>query len=54
MSFSAWLNRAAKHALTLERGAAAVRAWERDHGSLTDRELAAADALLDAPAPRRR
>ena len=54
LSLSAWLSRAAERALTIERGIEAVRAWEQDHGPLTDEELAAADdvlgRLLDQPA----
>ena len=47
MSVSAWLNHAAETELAIEAGLDAVREWERDHGSLTDAELRAADALLD-------
>lgn len=47
LSLSAWLSRAAERALTIERGIEAVRAWEQDHGPLTDEELAAADDVLD-------
>jgi hypothetical protein len=47
LSLSAWLSRAAQHELAIERGLRAVRAWERDHGALTDDELRAADRLLD-------
>ena len=40
-----------KHAvpteLAIERGLDEVRTWERDHGALTDEELAEADTLLD-------
>jgi len=54
LSLSAWLSRAAERALTIERGIEAVRAWEQDHGPLTDEELAAADdvlgRMLDQPA----
>ncbi len=47
VSLSAWLSRAAEHELALERGRRAVRAWEQEHGALTDDELRAADAALD-------
>ncbi len=49
LSLSAWLNRAAENALAIEAGLAAVSEWEAEHGPLTGEELAAADALLDAP-----
>jgi hypothetical protein len=47
LSLSAWLNRAAERALVVERGLEAVRAWERDNGSLTDAELSGADKVLN-------
>jgi len=47
LSLSAWLNSAAEHALAIEEGLDAVRAWEADHGALTADELAAADRILD-------
>ncbi len=47
LSLSAWLSRAAERALVVERGLEAIRAWERDNGSLTDAELADADKVLD-------
>jgi hypothetical protein len=53
LSVSAWLNRAAERALTIERGLAAVRAWERENGSLTEAELADADKVLDRVLHRR-
>ena len=46
-SLSAWLNNAAEHELAIEEGLEAARAWEADHGALTDDELAAADRILD-------
>lgn len=48
LSLSAWMNRAAKDALALERGLAAVVAWEKDTGALTAAELEAADRILDS------
>lgn len=47
VSLSAWLNRAAENELAIEAGLDAVRAWEAEHGSLSDEELARADELLD-------
>jgi hypothetical protein len=47
LSLSAWLSRAAERALMVERGLEAVRAWERDNGSLTDAELSDADKVLN-------
>lgn len=52
LSLSAWLNAAAERALVLEEGLAAVRAWEAEHGELTEQELAWADAILDAHSDR--
>lgn len=57
LSLSAWLNRAAKDALAVEDGLAAVAEWEAEHGAFTAEEIAAADAVLDAArkaAPARR
>ena len=56
VSLSAWLNRAARSALAIEDGLAAVAAWEAEHGRLTADELTAADSVLDrkAAAPKRR
>ncbi len=49
VSLSAWLNAAAERALIIETGLAEVRAWEAEHGALSDVELAWADAVLDGP-----
>ena len=54
LSLSAWLNEAAARALVLEDGLAAVAEWEKQHGRLTDEELAAADAVLDRVLTRKR
>jgi hypothetical protein len=54
LSLSAWLSRAAARALVVERGLEAVRAWERDHGLLTDAELSDADKVLDRVLSRSR
>lgn len=47
ISLSAWMNHAAQNELAIEAGLDAVRAWEADHGELTDDELAEADRILD-------
>ena len=39
-SFSAWITETASQRLHLEAGRRGVAAWERDHGPLTERELA--------------
>ena len=54
LSVSAWLNEAANAALQIEKGLAAVAAWEAEQGALSEEELAAADRLLDQPTRRRR
>ena len=54
LSLSAWLSRAAERALVVERGLEAVRAWERDNGSLTDAELSDADKVLNRVLSRAR
>jgi len=46
-SLSAWLNDAAESALAIEAGLVAVAKWEAEHGALTEKELAAADRVLD-------
>jgi len=45
-SVSAWLNRAARRALTIERGLAAVAEWEAERGPLSKTDLARADRVL--------
>jgi len=54
LSLSAWLSRAAERALVVERGLEAIRAWERDNGSLTDAELSDADKVLNRVLSRAR
>lgn len=54
LSLSAWLNRAASHALTVEEGLRAVAEWEREHGAFTEQELRQADHFLDSVAKRPR
>lgn len=46
-SLSSWLNQAARMQLRIERGLAAVREWEDEHGSLTEDERNTARAALD-------
>lgn len=47
VSLSAWLNAAAERALLVEAGLSGVKAWEAEHGELSDEELAWADSVLD-------
>ena len=42
VSVSAWMTAAARRALRIRDGLAAVAEWEQEHGPFTDRELAAA------------
>ncbi|MCP3857818.1 MAG: hypothetical protein GY745_24255 [Actinomycetia bacterium] len=42
MSVSAWMTEAARRALIIRDGLAAVLAWEQEHGAFTDEELEAA------------
>lgn len=42
LSVSAWMTAAARHALRIRDGLAAVAEWEAEHGALTDQELGAA------------
>ena len=42
VSVSAWMTDAARHALLIRDGLAAVAEWEAQHGALTDAEMAAA------------
>ena len=44
---SAWLSRAAAHRIRIERGLAAVREWEAEHGELTAEELAESQAFFE-------
>ena len=47
-SLSSWLNDAAKHALAIQEGLAAVEEWKAENGvEFTEEEIAAADAILD-------
>jgi hypothetical protein len=40
ISFSGWLAETAAHRLRLEAGQGAIAEWEREHGPLTEAELA--------------
>jgi hypothetical protein len=42
LSVSAWMTAAARHALRVRDGLAAVAEWEAEHGALTSEELEAA------------
>jgi len=46
MSVSAWMTAAARRALRIRDGLAAVKEWEGEHGALTDHELEAARRRL--------
>ena len=50
VSVSAWKTEAARRALRIRDGLAAVAEWEAEHGRLSEDELAAADMLLDSVA----
>ena len=49
VSVSAWLTAAARHALRVRDGLAAVAEWEAENGELSSRELAAARRRLCKP-----
>lgn len=46
VSVSAWMTEAARRALLVRDGLAAVAEWEAQHGSFTDEEMAAARARV--------
>jgi hypothetical protein len=52
VSVSAWMTEAARRALIVRDGLAAVAEWEAEHGAFTEAELAAARARVAAEAPR--
>lgn len=60
MSVSAWMTKAARRALLVRDGLAAVAEWEAEHGPLSDAEMAAARQRVatqiggKAPRPARR
>jgi hypothetical protein len=52
LSVSAWMTEAARRALRVRDGLAAVAEWEREHGALTPQELAAARRRFVTPRGR--
>jgi len=50
VSVSAWLTAAARRALRVRAGLAAVAEWEAEHGALSERELEAARRRLSRDA----
>lgn len=54
VSVSAWLTMAARQAIRLREGLAAVRAWESEHGALSDEELDEARRRVTGTAGERR
>jgi hypothetical protein len=46
-SVSAWITAAARRALLVRDGLAAVAEWEAEHGALTEAELEAARSRID-------
>jgi hypothetical protein len=55
-SISAWITAAARQALRVREGLAAVAEWEAEHGALTEEELEAARQRLNQSSvrPKRR
>ena len=53
-SVSAWMTAAARRALLIRDGLAAVAEWEAEHGALTPAEMAAARARVEQQTVRRR
>ncbi len=53
MSVSAWLTEAARRALLIRDGLAAVAEWESEHGALTESEMIAARARIAGDAGSR-
>jgi HicB family len=54
VSVSAWMTAAARRALIVRDGLAAVAAWEAEHGAFTREELEAARKRAGAGQPERR
>ena len=54
LSVSAWMTAAARRALIVRDGLAAVAEWEAEHGALTGEELEAARQRIGAGQPERR
>jgi len=53
-SISAWMTSAARRALAIEDGLAAVADWEKEQGALSEHELAKARDRVGRPAQARR
>ncbi len=53
LSVSAWMTSAARRALLVRDGLAAIAEWESEHGGLTDRELSAARKRVAAQLARK-
>ena len=53
-SVSAWITDAARRALLVRDGLAAVAEWEAEHGALTPEELVAARARIGSKTTRRK
>jgi hypothetical protein len=53
-SVSAWITAAARRALVVRDGLAAVAEWEAEHGALTRAELEAARSRIERRTPRRK
>ncbi|MDA8296393.1 MAG: hypothetical protein M0004_07390 [Actinomycetota bacterium] len=51
VSVSAWMTAAARRALLVRDGLAAVAEWEAEHGELSDAEMAAARRRVSAEVP---
>jgi len=54
VSVSAWMTEAARHALRLRDGLAAVAEWEDEHGAFTREELDDARQRLGLDGPQQR
>ena len=54
VSVSAWMTAAARHALKLQDGLAAVAEWEAEHGAFTEEELDAARRRVGVSGPEQR
>jgi HicB family len=54
VSVSAWMTEAARRALIVRDGLAAVAEWEADHGAFTPEELEAARHRAGVDQPERR
>jgi hypothetical protein len=54
VSVSAWMTAAARRALRLRDGLAAVAEWEAEHGGFTPEELTAARRRIGSASPERR